>query len=35
VSDILGSTRELSAKERQQSMSEMCIIALDTLIGDG
>lgn len=35
VSDILGSSRELSAKERQQSMSEMCIIALDTLTGDG
>jgi len=31
VSDIIGETRELSSKERQQSMREMCLIALDTV----
>lgn len=30
VSDIIGSTRELSANERQQTMKDMCAIALDT-----
>ncbi len=32
VSDIIGSTRELNAKEREQSMKDMCAIALDTLV---
>jgi len=31
VSDIIGETKELSAKEREQSMRDMCLIALDTL----
>ena len=30
VSDIIGSTRELSAIERQQTMKDMCAIALDS-----
>ncbi len=34
VSDIIGSTRELSAEERETSMRSMCQIALDTLIAD-
>ncbi len=32
VSDIIGSTRELTAREREQSMKDMCAIALDTLV---
>ena len=32
VSDIIGSTRELSAEERETSMRNMCLIALDTLV---
>jgi len=31
VSDILGSAEELTADQRQKTMSEMCTIALDTL----
>ena len=31
VSDIIGETKELSSKEREQSMREMCLIALDTV----
>ena len=31
VSDIIGDPNELSSKEREQSMRDMCLIALDTL----
>ncbi len=31
VSDIIGSDHELTAQQRQQTMSDMCEIALDTL----
>ncbi|MCP4183823.1 MAG: purine-nucleoside phosphorylase [Hyphomicrobiales bacterium] len=31
VSDIIGETKELSSKEREQSMRDMCLIALDTV----
>jgi purine-nucleoside phosphorylase len=31
VSDIIGQTNELSSIQREQSMSNMCLIAIDTL----
>jgi purine-nucleoside phosphorylase len=34
VSDIIGCQQQLSSKARQQSMREMCEIALDTLAGN-
>jgi len=33
VSDIIGETKELSSKDREQSMRDMCLIALDTVCG--
>ena len=35
VSDIIGETRELSSTEREQSMRDMCTIALDTIVATG
>ena len=32
VSDIIGDPNDLSSKEREQSMRDMCLIALDTLV---
>ena len=32
VSDIIGDPNDLSSKEREQSMRDMCLIALDTLL---
>ena len=32
VSDIIGDPNELSSKQREQSMRDMCLIALDTLV---
>lgn len=32
VSDIIGSSKELSSDQRQQSMRDMCTIALDALV---
>ena len=32
VSDVIGETKELSTNEREQSMRNMCLIALDCLI---
>ena len=34
VSDIIGDPTELSSKEREQSMRDMCLIALDTLCAE-